>query len=212
MAIFYDSVAKPDRDVLKLPIRGYVQANSASRQQWRKWIDAAELEWAKAYGGILYNKWYLLDCQETYTGNPKRLLLRHGRYQNFRVNGTSWTFSGTICVDRAGDESCDLVEITRVKFMEAQGARDRPPAIQYLSVHCDISPLVLSSGSGEVTKVPVRCFLQTATTSWNSMWERWLLASSGVWWQWRSCAGGLVLQRRSSKKPWQRYSMTLIMM
>ena len=112
MAIFYDSVAKPDRDVLKLPIRGYVQANSASRQQWRKWIDAAELEWEKAHGGILYNKWYLLDCQETYTGNPKRLLLRHGQYQNFRVNGTAWTFSCTICADRAGDESCYLVEIT----------------------------------------------------------------------------------------------------
>ena len=31
MAIFYDSVAEPDRDDLKLPIRGYVQANSASR-------------------------------------------------------------------------------------------------------------------------------------------------------------------------------------
>ena len=26
--------------------------------------------------------------------------------------------------------------------MEAQAPNDRPPAIQYLSVHCDISPLV----------------------------------------------------------------------
>ena len=125
MAIFYDSVAKPDRDVLKLPIRGYVQANSASRQQWRKWIDAAELEWAKAHGGILYNKWFVLDCQETYTGNPKGLLLRQGQNQNFRVKGTAWTFSGTICVDLAGDESCYLVEITGVKFMEAQGGHQR---------------------------------------------------------------------------------------
>ena len=141
-----------------------MQANSASRQQWRKGIDAAEMEWAKAHGGILYNNWYLLDCQATGTGNPKRLLLRHGRFQNFRVNGTAWTFSGTIYVDRAGDESCDLVEITKVKFMEAQGARNRPSAIQYLSVHCDISPLVLSSGSEEITKVSVRGFLQIATT------------------------------------------------
>ena len=31
MAIFYHSVSEPDRDVLKVPIRGYVQANSASR-------------------------------------------------------------------------------------------------------------------------------------------------------------------------------------
>ena len=57
-------------------------------------------------------------------------------------------------------------------LIAAQGDRKRPTAIQYLSVHCDISPLVLSSGSGDVTKVPVRGFLQTATTSWNSMWER----------------------------------------
>ena len=41
MAIFYQSVAEPVRDVLKLLIQGYVQANSASRQQWRKWIEAA---------------------------------------------------------------------------------------------------------------------------------------------------------------------------
>ena len=67
MAIFYDSVAELDRDVLKLPIQGYVQANSASRRQWRKRIGAAELEWAKAHGGILYNKWYLLEYQDTYT-------------------------------------------------------------------------------------------------------------------------------------------------
>ena len=109
-------------------------------------------------------------------------------------NGTAWTFSGTIFVDRAGDESCDLVEITRVKFMEAQGARDRPSAIQYLSVHCDISPLVLSSGSGEVTKVPVRGFLQTATTSWNSMWERWLPD-----FQWRPVRGCLCCNEEFEK-------------
>ena len=191
MAIFHHSVAEPDREVLKLPIRGYVprQANSASQRQWRKWIGAAELEWAKVHGGILCNKWYLMDTHDTNPENPKRLLLRHGRYQNFRVNGTAWTFSGTICVDRAGDESCDLVEIARVKFIEAQGARDRPSAIQYLSVHCDISPLVLSSGSGEVTKVPVLGFLQIATTSWNSMWECWLPD-----FQWRPVRGGLVMQ------------------
>ena len=72
MAIFDHSVAGPDSDVLNMPIRGYVQANSASRRQWRKWIDAAELEWPKAHGGILYSKWYLLDCQDTYKGKPKK--------------------------------------------------------------------------------------------------------------------------------------------
>ena len=72
------------------------------------------------------------------------------------------------------------------KFMEAQEARDRPPAIQYLSASCEISPLVFSSGSGEVTKVPVRGFLHIATTSWNSMWKRWLSD-----FQWRPVRGGL---------------------
>ena len=61
---------------------------------------------------------------------------------NFRVNGTAWTFSCTIGVDPCCDESCNLVKIAGVKFMEAQAPNDRPPAIQYLSVHCDISPLV----------------------------------------------------------------------
>ena len=87
-------------------------------------------------------------------------------------------------------------EITRVKFMEAQGARDQPPAIQYRSVHCDISPLILSSGSKEVTKVPVRCFLQIATASWNSMWERWLPD-----FQWRPVRGRFVRQRGFRKSP-----------
>ena len=43
MAIFCHSVAKTDRDALKLLIRGYVQAKSASRGQCRTWIGAAEL-------------------------------------------------------------------------------------------------------------------------------------------------------------------------
>ena len=42
-----------------------------------------------------------------------------------------------------------------------------------VTLHDEPGQLVLSSGSGEVTKVPVCGFLQTATTSWNSMWERW---------------------------------------
>ena len=58
MAIFCHSVAEPVRDVLKLLILGYVQANSASRRQWRQWIDAADFEGAKVHGGILYNNWF----------------------------------------------------------------------------------------------------------------------------------------------------------
>ena len=44
---FYNSAAEIDRELLKLQIRGHKQAESVSRQLWRKWIDAAELEWEK---------------------------------------------------------------------------------------------------------------------------------------------------------------------
>ena len=57
--------------------------------------------------------------------------------------------------------------------MEAEGDSERPEGIEYLSVHCDISPLVLGSPS-EVQQVPVHRFLQTANTSWNSLWQHWL--------------------------------------
>ena len=39
----------------------------------------------------------------------------------------------------------DLVEIARSKFMEAEGASKRPNASDYLSVHCDLSQLILGS-------------------------------------------------------------------
>ena len=66
------------------------------------------------------------------TWTISKLLSRYGRYQNFRVNGTAWTFSCTICVDPWGDESGSLVEITRVKFMQSQEARDLP--LEFLRV------------------------------------------------------------------------------
>ena len=53
--------------------------------------------------------------------------------------------------------------------MKVQGARD-----------------VLSSGSNEVTKVPVRCFLQIATASRNFILESWLPD-----FQWSGSGGGL---------------------
>ena len=36
MEIFYSLAAEPDRELLKLPIRGYVLAKLASQRQWRK--------------------------------------------------------------------------------------------------------------------------------------------------------------------------------
>ena len=48
----------------------------------------------------------------------------------------------------------NLVEMARSKFKEAEGASEQPDAIEYLSVHCDILLLILSSPS-EAQKVPV---------------------------------------------------------
>ena len=72
---------------------------------------------------------------------------------------------------RAWDDSKGMVEIARGKFKEEEGASERPNAIKYLSVHSrlhyDISQLIFCSPS-EAQKVPVRGFLQTANTNWNS--------------------------------------------
>ena len=92
--------------------------------------------------------------------NTNRFLLSHGNLSGFRVSGTAWTFSGTVHVDSPWDDSPgeDLVEIARSKFVEAKGARERPDAIEYLSVHCDLSPLILGSPSepeSEAQNVPV---------------------------------------------------------
>ena len=146
---------EPDRELLKLPIRGCVQAKSASRQQWRKWIGAASLEWEKFQGGIPLHKMYILDTKEKIDPrNTNRFLLIHGKLRGFRFNGRAWTFSGTVCVNPPWDASENLVEIARGKFMEARGDRERSDGIEYLSVHCDISPLVLGSPS-EAQQVPM---------------------------------------------------------
>ena len=99
----------------------------------------------------------------------------------------------------------DLVKIARGKFMEADGASKLPFGIKYLSIHCYISQLVLSSPS-EAKKVPVLGFLQTANTKWNSLWERLLPDFA-----WRPVRGGLCCNEEF-KKSWPRYSMTHIKM
>ena len=136
--------------------------------------------------GILLHETYMLDTQEkTDTRDTYRFLLSHGKLSSFRVSGAAWTFSSTVRVDPPWDDNQDLVEIARGKFKEAEGARERPDAIEYLSVHCDILPLIHCSPS-EAQNVPVRGFLQTANTNWNSLWERSDFA-------WRPVPGGLCL-------------------
>ena len=117
---------------------------------------------------------YILDSQERIDPrNTNRFRLSHGKLRGFRINGRAWTFSGTVCVDPPWDASEDLVEIARDKFMEAEGDRERPDGIEYLSVHCDISQLVLGSPTDaqQVLCVTVRGFLQAANSSWNSLWH-----------------------------------------
>ena len=75
MAILYHSLAFKDRtrkgcfEISNLRLSCYVQAKFSKPMTVAK-IDrctgAAEFEWAKVYGVILYNRWYLLD-----TYNPK---------------------------------------------------------------------------------------------------------------------------------------------
>ena len=68
------------------------------------------------------------------------------------------------------------MEITKLKFMEAQG----------LATGHQLSNTCLSTAINRCwSSVQAHSFLQTATTSWNSMWERWLPD-----FQWRPVRGG----------------------
>ena len=89
-ADFLQFCSQPEKEFLKLPIWGYVQANSASLQQWRKGTSATALEWEKIEGTILLHEMYIADVQEN--NDPKdteRLHLRHGKYKSFWVTGTA---------------------------------------------------------------------------------------------------------------------------
>ena len=78
--------------------------------------------------------------EKTDPRNNDRFLLSHWKLSSFRVSGTAWTFSGTVCLNPLWDDSPgeDLVEIARSKFKEEEGAHERPDVKEYLSVHCDI--------------------------------------------------------------------------
>ena len=125
---------------------------------------------------------YILDTQEkTDLRNTNRFLLSHEKLRGFRLSGRAWTFSSTVCVDLPCDVSEDLVEIARGKFMEAEGDSERPDGIEYLSVHCDKSPLVLGSTTeaqlvlfSDFSKLPTQagipcgnvCFLTSKGLGW----------------------------------------------
>ena len=94
------------------------------------------MECKKIQGGNPLHETYILGTQEkTDPRITDRFLLSHGKLSGFRVCGTAWTFSCTVSVDLPLDHSPieDLVEITRSKFKEVEGASERPGAIEYLS-------------------------------------------------------------------------------
>ena len=98
----------------------------------------------------------MLNANHTVAHHPRdidRLLLSHGKLNGFRVSGKAWIFSSTVHVDPPWDDSKDLVEIARGASKEEEGARELPDAIEYLTVHCDISLPILGSPL-EAQKVP----------------------------------------------------------
>ena len=52
MDSFHNSGAEPGREVLKVLIRGYVQAKLASQRQWGDLIGEATVKWETFLGGI----------------------------------------------------------------------------------------------------------------------------------------------------------------
>ena len=74
--------------------------------------------------------------------NTNRFLLSHGNHRSFRevrlARGRAWAFSGTDLRIKQDIWTDDLVDITRNKSKEVEGARERPYTIEYLSLHCDI--------------------------------------------------------------------------
>ena len=78
-----------------------------------------QLSWSgQAQGGILYNKWYLSVCQETYTGNSKKASVKTWTISKF---SSKWHSVDFLLHHWCDDELCDLVEVATEKFMAAQG-------------------------------------------------------------------------------------------
>ena len=86
-----------------------------------------------------------------------------------------------------------------------EGASKRPNAIEYLSVHCNLSQLVLGSPL-EIMKVPVCRFLQPVKSNWNPLCGRWL-SDFG----WRQARGSLCsnedFEKALAKMQHSRFSM-----
>ena len=75
MAIFYNSVAEPDRDVLKLPLFFAMTVDSVEKMDRCSCVRVGK---GICHYMVEFCTWYFLDSQDTYTENSKRLLLRHG--------------------------------------------------------------------------------------------------------------------------------------
>ena len=116
--------------------------------------------------------------------------------------------------DETGNETGDLVDITKENFKKAEGPMIRATNCQMRSIqiklisfsfHCHVLLLFAGSAS-DASKVPVRRFFRTSKPTWNSLWEHWPLKSLCV-----VClmACGVT---KTSRKPWPRCIMTHIIL
>ena len=149
---------------------------------------------------------YILDSREK--NDPRdidRFPLSHRKLSRFRVGGKACTgtgarFSGPYRMDTPWDDSEDLVEIARGKFKEAEGARERPDAIEYLSV--TVSPLRYIAADPRFTFVGTQgSYTQSGIPCGNIGFPTLL----GV-----LCVG--LCCNEDLKKPLPRFSLTNLMM
>ena len=155
------TILLPHRDCLDLQIWGYVQAKSASWQQWRHWIEAAALVGIKIQGWIPFNEMYISYTHNPCQKNTNRLLLRYWQNKSFTRQGKAWTFSCTVCVDCNTDCWFFLRRLCgpamgwagqpgghhERKFQGRRRAALTARCCQYLSIHCYITWKQLVLGS-----------------------------------------------------------------
>ena len=197
MTRFYNLAAEADRELLKLPVPGYVQVKPASSLE--------KMDICSFIGVGTDTGW-----KSSWNLHFDRLLLRNlnAKYNRFLVSGSAWTFSPQ-CPAPSVWTRRGMTHHDRGPVTEAEGASDLPYAsIKHLSVHCDISPLVLGSPS-EVRTVPPFWFskLPKEPQAAIPFWSVGHMTSLGP-----VRGGGAVVQGACAAttswwKPWLRYSM-----
>ena len=131
MEMFYDSASESDKESLKLPIHyynprvdcsgenGYLQLRSIRRRSREESPPCIVDEWLS---GENWSKRHRQTSAKVWKHRSSRVMEKRGPFPTPSV----WTHNGM------------TEDITRDKSMEVEVAHERPYAIEYLSVHCDI--------------------------------------------------------------------------